>query len=67
MRSLKRLGVMLAATMLAALTIGPGIALAADVQHGIGFTKGCASPTKIGDPYTVRTRSATCSTRRRTR
>src|SRR5829696_3678445 len=21
------------------------------VQHGIGFTKGCVSPTKIGDPY----------------
>jgi hypothetical protein len=26
--------------------------LAADVQHGIGFTKGCASPAKVGDPYT---------------
>jgi uncharacterized repeat protein (TIGR01451 family) len=22
-----------------------------DVQHGIGFTAGCASPTQIGDPY----------------
>src|SRR5580765_3805072 len=21
------------------------------VQHGIGFTKGCTSPTKVGDPY----------------
>src|SRR3954470_4036409 len=52
MRSLKRLGVMLAATMLVALTVAPGITLAApDVQHGIGFTKGCTSPTKVGDPY----------------
>jgi len=24
---------------------GPG------VQHGIGFTKGCIAPTKVGDPY----------------
>ena len=23
-----------------------------EVQHGIGLTKGCTSPTKIGDPYT---------------
>jgi len=22
------------------------------LQHGIGFTKGCDSPTKVGDPYT---------------
>ena len=22
-----------------------------DVQHGIAFTKGCASPTQIGQPY----------------
>ena len=26
-------------------------ASSADVQHGIGFTKGCASPTAIGQPY----------------
>ena len=26
-------------------------AMAVDVQHGIGLTKGCTSPTKIGDPY----------------
>ena len=45
-------GVALAATVLVALAISPGIALAEDVQHGIGFTKGCASPTKVGDPYT---------------
>ena len=37
--------------MLVALTVSPGIALAHDVKHGIGFTKGCTSPTKIGDPY----------------
>ena len=24
---------------------------AGDVQHGVGFTKGCASPTNIGQPY----------------
>src|SRR5215470_6984742 len=22
------------------------------IQHGIGLTKGCTSPTKVGDPYT---------------
>src|SRR4051812_31072380 len=48
----KRLAVSFAATMLVALTVAPGITLAApDVQHGIGFTKGCTSPTKVGDPY----------------
>src|SRR3954454_7166782 len=52
MHSIRRLGVALAATVLVALAISPGIALAEDVQHGIGFTKGCASPTKVGDPYT---------------
>src|SRR5580765_2458529 len=34
------------------LVVGSGGASAADVQHGIGFTKGCASPTAIGQPYT---------------
>jgi hypothetical protein len=35
------------------LTVGSSGALAqSQVQHGIGFTKGCASPTKVGDPYT---------------
>src|SRR5580765_4817352 len=33
------------------LTFGIGEASADNVQHGIGFTKGCTSPTKIGDPY----------------
>ena len=51
MNKVRRFGVAMAAAMLVALSIGPGIALAADVQHGIGFTKGCTSPTKIGDPY----------------
>ena len=32
------------------LAFGTSSALAA--FHGIGFTKGCASPTKIGDQYT---------------
>src|SRR5580765_2591707 len=34
------------------LVVGSGGASAADVQHGVGFTKGCASPTAIGQPYT---------------
>src|SRR5215212_7665353 len=42
-------------TLLAVLAlvgaIGVSGAAAADVNHGIGFTKGCTSPTKIGDPY----------------
>src|SRR3954453_18035914 len=58
MQSLKRFGVMLAAATLIALTFGPAVALADDVTHGIGFTKGCTSPTKIGATgtcsYTVR-------------
>jgi hypothetical protein len=32
------------------LIVGPG-ALAADVTHGIAFTKGCSSPTVVGQPY----------------
>jgi hypothetical protein len=32
------------------LAIGAPAALA-DVQHGISFTKGCTSPTEVGDPY----------------
>src|SRR4029079_1547693 len=51
MRSLKRLGVTLAATMLVALAIGPGTALAVDEDRGIGLHKGCIGATKIGDPY----------------
>src|SRR5829696_802254 len=47
----RRLAVAFAAATLVALGISPGIALALDVQHGIGITKGCTSPTKIGDPY----------------
>jgi len=39
-------------TVVLTLSIVPAAALAADaVQHGIGVTKGCASPVKIGDPY----------------
>jgi hypothetical protein len=30
---------------------GAGAFQLVDVQHGIGFTKGCTSPTRIGDPY----------------
>jgi hypothetical protein len=33
-----------------ALVVGP--AAFADVQHGISFTKGCTSPTFVGQPYT---------------
>src|SRR5580765_3982690 len=28
-----------------------GASAQGNVQHGIGFTKGCTSPTKVGDPY----------------
>ena len=39
--------------LVALLTLGVSSASAVDnVQHGIGFTKGCASPTAIGQPYT---------------
>ena len=34
------------------LFVGSGEASAVDVQHGIGFTKGCTSPTAVGQPYT---------------
>jgi len=40
-----------AAAMLVALTISPGIALAADENHGIGVNKGCIGATRVGDPY----------------
>src|SRR5436309_461262 len=52
MQVMKRLSAALVAATLVALTIGPGVALAIDVQHGIGFTKGCVSPTQVGSPYT---------------
>jgi hypothetical protein len=41
-------GLIVAAIAFAGLT---GVASAADVQHGISFTKGCASPTQVGAPY----------------
>ena len=47
----RRLGVTFAAAMLVALTVSPGIALAADENHGIGLNKGCIGATKVGDPY----------------
>src|SRR4029078_7506787 len=40
-----------AATVVVALAIGPGTALAADENHGIGLNKGCIGATRIGDPY----------------
>ena len=36
--------------MLALLTLFGVSGAGADVQHGIGFQKGCESPTKVGDP-----------------
>src|SRR5450759_1202396 len=51
MHQVRRLAVALASVALIALAIGPSVALADTVEHGIGLTKGCASPTKIGDPY----------------
>ena len=32
--------------------MGGGAAFATDAQHGIAVTKGCVSPTQIGQPYT---------------
>jgi uncharacterized repeat protein (TIGR01451 family) len=32
--------------------MGGGSAFAADPQHGISLTKGCVSPTQVGQPYT---------------
>ena len=43
---------LLAVALMAVAGIGGGAAFAADVQHGISLTKGCVSPTAIGDPYT---------------
>ena len=43
-------GLALAATIF--MLVGAGVARADNVQHGIAFTKGCASPTQIGQPYT---------------
>ena len=44
-------GLVVAATAVVLLTGVASAATAADVQHGISFTKGCASPTQIGQPY----------------
>ena len=33
------------------IVAGTGLAVTADIQHGIGVTKGCSSPTAIGQPY----------------
>ena len=43
--------VALTAMLACFLLVGVGDAAATDVLHGIAFTKGCASPTNIGDPY----------------
>src|SRR5262249_41087542 len=40
-----------ATALLVAAGVGGGAAYAADVQHGIAVTKGCNSPTAIGQPY----------------
>jgi hypothetical protein len=33
------------------LVFSAGAGAQGEVQHGIGFTKGCTSPVKVGDPY----------------
>ena len=54
--------------MLVALSVGPGIALADDVTHGIGFTKGCTQPDQDRRPVHLLVHaSATTSTTPRTR
>ena len=52
MNIIRRFTAALATAALIALAVAPAAVLADDVQHGIGLTKGCASPVKIGDPYT---------------
>src|SRR5580765_2447022 len=37
--------------VIAFLIVGGSPALADNIQHGIGFTKGCTSPTKVGEAY----------------
>jgi uncharacterized repeat protein (TIGR01451 family) len=41
----------MAVAVMAVAGMGGGAALAADTQHGISLTKGCFSPTQIGQPY----------------
>ena len=57
MRRHKRLGLSLLVGVLAVVPMVLWIGGAAAATHGIGFQKGCNSPTKIGDPvvchYTV--------------
>ena len=48
----KRLGAVLAAAMLAALTIGPGVALAAGRPARDRVHQGLCQPDQDGDPYT---------------
>ena len=42
---------LVAVAVLAVAGMGGGAAFAADAQHGIALTKGCVSPTQIGQPY----------------
>ena len=48
---MRRFGVCGVLVMVGVLAFGLTGASSADVQHGIGFTKGCSSPTQIGQPY----------------
>ena len=54
-RAKSRLGLygllLVAVGVLAVAGMGGGAAFAIDVQHGIVVTKGCVSPTQIGQPY----------------
>src|SRR4051812_8378594 len=49
---LRLYGLLLVAVgVMAVAGMGGGAAFALDVQHGIVVTKGCVSPTQIGQPY----------------
>src|SRR5688572_14117623 len=49
LRHLLRVTTLLA--VLCAVVAAPGSAVPGPQVHGIGFAKGCLSPTAIGDPY----------------
>src|SRR5215217_5129682 len=52
MKRLRLLTAVAAALVCASVvTAGGALAVGEPVQHGVSFTKGCASPTKIGEPY----------------
>src|SRR4051812_29191661 len=50
-RWLVGIGGLVAAVSTMLMLVGSASAVLADTQHGISFTKGCQSPTQVGQPY----------------